>query len=112
MFLLLGVYFKNPPSCDIDFNIQTDFDLFDDSLAHSIKVKPLENEIRNLEIVMSHIVKEMDSLVGTEKILRSTNESINDRVRYLSVVSIFAFIGCSILQMVYMKKYLKSKKLI
>lgn len=71
----LGTPYKIVPTADIDIIIQTDLDLFDEALAHNLKVRPLEKEIMDLETVMSTIIKELDELHLTERNLRDTNGS-------------------------------------
>jgi hypothetical protein len=68
----VGAVFKQTPSADIDLVLNTDYDYFDDGLAHDL-TKPLQREITNLEAVMRHIVSEQDELQKNEMKLRDVN---------------------------------------
>jgi p24 family protein delta-1 len=128
LYLEPGSMYKNPPTSDIEVLAENSLDLFDESMAHSLKVKPLEKDIINIEPVLKRIVQQMDELYNTERLMRDTNgtircsasnfhcvfplESTNERVRYLSVISILTLVALGLFQLYYLKRYFKSKKLI
>jgi hypothetical protein len=56
--------------------MQTNDDLFDDAVAHDLKIKPLEKDVINLEKAVGRIVSELDQLHLTERYLRDTNGTI------------------------------------
>jgi hypothetical protein len=72
---LLGSMYKNPPSSDIELIAENSLDLFDENMAHALKVKPLEKDIINIEPVLRHIVQQLDELYNSERTMRDTNGS-------------------------------------
>jgi hypothetical protein len=107
-----GIYYKSTPMGEVELITELGYDSFDDSLAHALKVRPLESEIMNIEVAMKHIITQLDELHLEEKNLRETNEISNDRIRYLSIISLLAIIALGGFQIFYAKRYLKTKKLI
>ena len=61
---------------------------------------------------MGIIVSELDYLEAREAKMRNTNESTNDRVKWFSIVSILTLIGLAGWQILYLRSFFKSKKLI
>ncbi|ULT89200.1 hypothetical protein L3Y34_007989 [Caenorhabditis briggsae] len=47
-----------------------------------------------------------------EEEMRNTNESTNSRVLYLSIFSMLCLLGLAIWQVLFLRNYFKSKKLI
>lgn len=100
------------PIVPVDIQLSHTFDLFDDSKARDIKIKPIEAEFSRLEAVMRSVVQETSSLAKVQQSMRDVNEKTFNSIKYLSVLSFFAFIGLNAYQIFYMKKFFKSKKLI
>ena len=65
--------FKNPPTSDIEVLAENALDLFDEGLAHTMMVKPIEKDIINIEPVLKHIVQQLDELYETERLMRDIN---------------------------------------
>jgi hypothetical protein len=107
-----GSYYKTTPMSDVEIVAELDYDLFDDSLAHTLKVRPLEAEIVHMESTMRHLISQLDDMHFEERNLRETNEIANTRVRYLSIAAVIIILILAGFQMYYMKRYLKTKKLI
>ncbi|KAF7638446.1 GOLD domain-containing protein [Meloidogyne graminicola] len=83
-----------------------------DDLAKAEKLKPLEVELRRLEDLSDSIVQDFVYMRQREEEMRDTNESTNSRVLYLSIFSMLCLLGLAAWQVLYMRSYFKSKKLI
>jgi len=83
-----------------------------DELAKAEELKPLELELRRLEDLTESIVTDFAHMKKREEEMRNTNESTNSRVLYFSIFSMFCLIALASWQVLYLKKYFKSKKLI
>jgi p24 family protein delta-1 len=97
---------------DVDLTISTGLDLFDDKIAHDLKVRPLEEIIIGLEPVMKRVVEEWDNLYISEIRLRNMNESTNTRVKYLKIFAVLMTLGLWIWQVWFLHRFFKRKKLI
>jgi len=75
-------------------------------------LKPLEIELRRLEDLSDSIVNDFQYMKQREEEMRSTNESTNSRVLYFSVFSMLCLVGLATWQVLYLRKFFKSKKLI
>lgn len=73
---------------------------------------PVEKELRKMEDTVDEIHREMLYMREREAAMRSTNESTNSRVMWFSLASIVVLIGMGVWQVLYLKKFFKSKKLI
>jgi hypothetical protein len=76
------------------------------------KPKPLEVELRRLEDLSDSIVNDFQYMKQREEEMRSTNESTNSRVLYFSIFSMLCLVGLATWQVLYLRKFFKSKKLI
>jgi len=83
-----------------------------DDIAKAEKLKPMELELRRLEDLSEAIVNDFAYMRSREAEMRDTNESTNSRVFYFSIFSMICLLGLAAAQVLYLKKYFKSKKLI
>jgi len=83
-----------------------------EELAKAEKLKPLEVELRYLEDLSESIVQDFAYMRQREEDMRTTNESTNSRVLYLSVFSMVCLLCLAVWQVLYLRRYFKAKKLI
>lgn len=83
-----------------------------DDIAKTEKLKPLEVELRRLEDLSESIVSAFAYMKTRESEMRDTNESTNSRVLYFSIFSMLCLVGLATWQVLYLRKFFKSKKLI
>ena len=83
-----------------------------EGLGDAAKLKPLEVELKRLEDLSESIVQDFAHMRQREEEMRDTNESTNSRVLYFSVFSMCCLLGLATWQVLYLRKYFKSKKLI
>ncbi|KAJ0408672.1 hypothetical protein ATCC90586_007698 [Pythium insidiosum] len=73
---------------------------------------PVEKELRKMEDTVDEIHREMLYMREREAAMRSTNESTNSRVLWFSFFSIAVLLAMGVWQVMYLKRFFKSKKLI
>lgn len=61
------------PIVPVEMHLQHTFDLFDDSKARDLKVKPIEAEFSRLEETMRSVVQETNQLAAIQRKMRDTN---------------------------------------
>lgn len=83
-----------------------------EDLAKAEKLKPLEVELRRLEDLSKSIVDDFAYMRAREEEMRDTNESTHSRVMYFSIFSMCCLLGLATWQVLYLRRYFKSKKLI
>jgi hypothetical protein len=83
-----------------------------DETGKAEKLKPLEQELRKLEDLSEAIVNDFSYMKQREEHMRDTNESTNTRVLYFSIFSMCCLFGLATWQVIYLRRYFKSKKLI
>lgn len=83
-----------------------------EGLGDAAKLKPLEVELKRLEDLSESIVQDFAHMRQREEEMRDTNESTNSRVLYFSVFSMCCLLALATWQVLYLRKYFKSKKLI
>jgi len=83
-----------------------------EGLGDAAKLKPLEVELKRLEDLSESIVQDFAHMRQREEEMRDTNESTNSRVLYFSIFSMLCLLGLATWQVLYLRKYFKSKKLI
>ncbi|XP_065919816.1 transmembrane emp24 domain-containing protein 10-like [Dysidea avara] len=83
-----------------------------DDVAKAEKMKPMEMELRRLEDLAESIVNDFAYMRAREEEMRDTNESTNTRVLYFSVFSMCCLLFLAAWQLIYLRRYFQSKKLI
>ncbi len=83
-----------------------------EGLGDAAKLKPLEVELKRLEDLSESIVQDFAHMRQREEEMRDTNESTNSRVLYFSIFSMLCLLGLATWQVLYLRRYFKSKKLI
>jgi len=83
-----------------------------EDIAKAEKLKPLEVELRRLEDLSKSIVDDFAYMRSREEQMRDTNESTHSRVMYFSLFSMLCLLTLATWQVLYLRKYFKSKKLI
>jgi len=83
-----------------------------DDTDDSKQLKPLETELGRLEELSTSIANAFFYMKTREEEMRSTNESTNSRVLYFSAFSMLCLVGLATWQVLYLRKFFKSKKLI
>jgi p24 family protein delta-1 len=82
------------------------------ALGNASHLKPLEIELNRLEDLASSIVADLEYMKQREEGMRITNESTNSRVFYFSALCMACLMGLTISQVLYLRRYFKSKRLI
>jgi len=83
-----------------------------DEIAAVGKLKPMELELTKLEDLSASIVQDFEHMRKREEEMRDTNESTNTRVFYLGIFSIGCLLGLATWQVLYLRRFFKTKKLI
>jgi hypothetical protein len=83
-----------------------------EGLDEAAKLKPLEVDLKRLEDLSESIVKDFAFMRVREEEMRDTNESTNSRVLYFSIFSMLCLLGLATWQVIYLRQFFKSKKLI
>lgn len=81
-------------------------------IAKAEKLKPMEVELKKLEDLAESIVNDFAYMRAREEEMRDTNESTHSKVLYFSLFSMCCLLGLAVWQVLYLRKYFKSKKLI
>ncbi|KAF7383033.1 hypothetical protein HZH68_014882 [Vespula germanica] len=83
-----------------------------EGIAEAAKLKPVEVELKRLEDLSEVIVQDFARMRKNEEEMRDTNETTNARVLYFSIFSICCLLGLSTLQVFYLRRFFRAKKLI
>ncbi|RDX73184.1 Transmembrane emp24 domain-containing protein p24delta3 [Mucuna pruriens] len=83
-----------------------------DSVARKEKIEGVELELRKLEGAVEAIRDNLIYLKNREAEMREVSEATNARVAWFSIFSLGVCILVSVLQLLYLKRYFRKKKLI
>ncbi|XP_043507084.1 transmembrane emp24 domain-containing protein bai isoform X2 [Frieseomelitta varia] len=83
-----------------------------EGIGEAAKLKPSEVELKRLEDLSETIVQDFARMRRNEEEMRDTNEATNTRVLYFSIFSMCWLLVLSILQILYLRRFFKAKKLI
>lgn len=96
----------------ISFTFKNSHDLFDEGRARDLKLKPLEAEFYNLQLVMKRVANDMAVFLQNEESMRDVNESSLEKVTWFSIASIVFLVGLGLFQLFHLKGFFISRKLI
>ena len=82
------------------------------SIQADEKLKPVEASLKRISEVAKEIVDEMNYLKEREMMLRDTNESTNERVKWFGIGTMGMLVALGVWQVVYLRAYFRSKHLI
>jgi hypothetical protein len=127
----IGMAFSIGLKRRISLDIKTGVDAKDyTEVAKAEQLKPLELELRKMQDTVNSVLVEMMYFRAREEAMRDTNgtccgvggsfegltleipESTNFRVQWFSIFVVLVLVGLGALQILYMKRYFRSKKLI
>ena len=74
-------------------------------------LSPLEESLEKSIKAANTVLREMKYMTEREERMRVTADSINQRVQYFSVLSVVILLGVTYVQVTYLKRYFKKKKL-
>ncbi|CAH8436891.1 unnamed protein product [Schistosoma rodhaini] len=83
-----------------------------DKMAKAEKLQPIEVLLKKLESLADEIVQDFVLMHSKSSKMRNINESTHTRVLYFSILSMVILIGFACWQVLYLRRYFKSKKLI
>lgn len=109
------ICFRNLASVEkrVNFEVQTDLAVKDYSdVVQKEHLRPLGLLFRRAEDKLSDISKEMEKSRDREAQLRDTNESTSNRIQWFSILSITVLLTISAWQMIYLRSFFRSKKLL
>ncbi|VDN16435.1 unnamed protein product [Dibothriocephalus latus] len=82
------------------------------ALAEAENLKPVEAELKRIEYISDSIVKDFISMHSRADAMRNINASTHSRVLYFSIFSMLCLVALATWQVLYLRRYFKSKKLI
>ncbi|KAJ1970866.1 vesicle coat component [Dimargaris xerosporica] len=82
------------------------------AMATDEKIKPIEAEMRKLEAYLEEVDEQIAYMKRRESKLRNTNESTNERVKFLSILSLIIIAAAGVWQVFYLRHFFRQKKLI
>jgi hypothetical protein len=83
-----------------------------DEVAKQENLKPIEVQLKRLEDAATSLRQEMDYLERREIKMKETNEATSNRIMIFSFMSMLTLVAITVGQIVYLKSFFKSKKLI
>lgn len=83
-----------------------------DSVAKKEKIEGVELELRKLDGAVQAIHENLLYLKNREAEMREVSEATNGRVAWFSIMSIGVCVSVSVLQLLYLRRYFRKKKLI
>lgn len=82
------------------------------TVFESSNLTPLAEQLAESIDSANSVLKEMRYMEARERRMRQTADSINSRVRYFSYVSVIVLIVVTYVQVTYLKRYFRKKKLL
>jgi len=104
---------QHEPYRSVELDIDIGADAKDWSAVQAAeKLKPVELDLKRIAEVAKEIVEEMNYLKEREMMLRDTNESTNERVKWFGIGTMGMLVALGVWQVVYLRAYFRSKHLI
>ncbi len=80
--------------------------------ARKKNLKPLEQQVKHLEEVIAGVRADEVLLAERQEKMRKVNDSTASRVLWLNIFSLIILVSVSVVQIWYLKRYFKQKKLV
>lgn len=82
------------------------------AIAKKSNLKPIELNIKKLEDMTNYIIKEFTKMISNEEGNLALNDSLSNRIITFSMITIIAMIILGTLETLYIRNYLKRRKVI
>ncbi len=102
LFETVRVSFEQPCWCAQDYR----------AVAKKDSLKPIEVELKRIEDIVSGMTESLKHVKTREEEMRNTNESTNARVLWFSVLALVILVGLGVGQLVYLRRFFESKKML
>ena len=86
--------------------------LSEDEAFQGSHLTPLAEQLQESLAAAKSVIKEMNYMERRESRMRLTADSINSRVRYFSYISVGVLLAVTYIQVTYLKRYFRKKKLL
>ena len=104
---------KSTAVIEVDFDVRTGINAKDYSMVASTQnLKEFDLKLKKTEDLTNQIHKKIQYLREREEELRNTNTTIHQRVIGYSVSTILLLMVLAFLQIIYLKRFFKAKKMI
>jgi len=96
---------------DIVFLNEEDEEINEPNFVKEKHLSPLEESLEQSIKAANTVLREMKYMTDREERMRVTADSINQRVQYFSIISVVILLAVTYVQVTYLKRYFKKKKL-
>lgn len=96
---------------DIVFLAEEDEESNEPNFVKEKHLSPLEESLDQSIKAANTVLREMKYMTDREERMRVTADSINQRVQYFSIISVVILLAVTYVQVTYLKRYFKKKKL-
>jgi len=82
------------------------------AIAKKSNLKPIELNIKKLEDMTNYVVKEFTKMISNEEENLALNDSLSNRIITFSMITILAMVILGTIETLYIRNYLKRRKVI
>ena len=82
------------------------------AIAKKSNLKPIELNIKKLEDMTNYVIKEFTNMISNEEGNLALNDSLSNRIISFSMITIVAMVILGVLETLYIRNYLKRRKVI
>lgn len=82
------------------------------AIAKKSNLKPIELNIKKLEDMTNYIIKEFTKMISNEEKNLALNDSLSNKIITFSMITILAMVILGVIETLYIKNYLKRRKVI
>ena len=108
-FFVLFIFTEGPKT--IKFRLLTGAEAKPKNVATKKNLRPLEVQVSHLEQIVSGIRRDETWLSRRQEEMRELNANTASQVLWFNVVAIIILVGTGLLQIWYLKRYFRAKKL-
>jgi hypothetical protein len=82
------------------------------AIAKKSNLKPIELNIKKLEDMISYLIKEFSKIISHEESTLALNDSLSNKIIMFSMITLITMIVLGLVETIYIKNYLKRRKVI
>jgi len=82
------------------------------AIAKKSNLKPIELNIKKLEDMISYLIKEFSKIISHEESTLALNDALSNKIIMFSMITLITMIVLGLVETIYIKNYLKRRKVI
>ena len=82
------------------------------AIAKKSNLKPIELNLKKLEDMIGYLIKEFSKIISHEESTLAINDALSNKIIMFSMITLITMLLIGVIETIYIKNYLKRRKII